>query len=181
MKKQTKKVLCAVGAGVVAAGAVVGAVVLLGRSSSTHHASVITHGLKELGKLVGGDSMLAGVGVVAATPVVATAAGYGAAHFGFDDDVIAKAVEATPPPAATQPVDDEPRLSDYPNMSAFVDAYREWELRNASPDDDIIAQYDAWEEAQRARRATPDNVVNIVNGKPKIDLGYLFEDVDEAI
>lgn len=152
MKKQTKKVLCAVGVGVVAAVGVVGAVILLGRSDSTHKASVITHGLKELGKVVGGDSMLAGIGVVAGAPVVAMGAGYGVGHLVFDEDTISKAA-GTPPPAATDS-DPEPRFSEYNDMTAFVDALRKWEARQSDADEDIVAQYDRWEEAQRARRAT---------------------------
>lgn len=190
MKKQTKKVLCAVGAGAVAACAVVGGVILLGRSDSTHNASVITHGLKELGKLVGGDSMLAGVAVVAGTPVVAMAGGYGTAHFAFDEDTINKAMDTTPPPAATEPVDPEPRFSEYGNMTDYVRALREWEARQPDAEEDIVAQYDRWEEAQRARRADrprhpmweKGRVVSLAEVRNKSPLDYLSDDeLDEAI
>ncbi|QQO90448.1 hypothetical protein pEaSNUABM5_00306 [Erwinia phage pEa_SNUABM_5] len=187
MKKETKKALLAVGAGAATACAVVGAVVFLGRSDSTHNASVITHGLKELGKLVGGDSMLAGVGVVATVPVVAATAGYGAGHFVFDEDTINKAA-GTPPPAATNP-DPEPRFSEYNDMTAFVDALRKWEARQPDAEEDIVAQYDRWEEAQRARRASQPvhpmykgKVVSLDEARRINVLDFIDEDdLDEAI
>jgi len=187
MKKQTKKVLCAVGAGAVAACAVVGGVILLGRSDSTHNASVITHGLKELGKLVGGDSMLAGVAVVAGTPVVAMAGSYTAAHFTFDEDTINQTVNATPPPAASQPVDPEPLFSQFNNMTEYMTALREWQARQPDAEDDIVAQYDRWEEAQRAQRPRHPmwergRVVSLAEVRNKSPLDYLSDDeLDEAI
>lgn len=171
MKKSTKKVLCAIGTGVVAAGAVVGAVVLLGRSDSTHHASVITHGLKELGKAVGGDSMLAGVAVVAATPVAAMATGYGAGQLAFDDDepeTIIKYVERNPEPTAAERAEA---------------ARRVYEATRYAYENDNIAAYDRWEEEQRRRSAMhpwnkSSNVVPIIAGC----VAYLSEqDLDEAI
>ncbi|AQT28760.1 hypothetical protein YOLOSWAG_290 [Erwinia phage vB_EamM_Yoloswag] len=172
MKKSTKKILCAIGAGVVTAGAVVGAVVLLGRSDNTHHASVITHGLKELGKAVGGDSMLAGVAVVAATPVAAMATGYGAGQLAFGDDepqTIIKYVERNPEPTAAERAEA---------------ARRVYEATRYAYENDNIAAYDRWEEEQRRRSAMhPWNTSSNVIPLTKVSAEYFLsqDELDEAI
>lgn len=151
MKKQTKLKIIRLATGAAVCASAVGIIMFCGRSSSTHAASQFTHGLKVIGEVFGGG-MYRGATVVAGASVAASEIVDSAANYVIPDDIIAQTV-GTPPPAATDS-DPEPRFSEYNDMTAFVDALRKWEARQPDADEDIVAQYDRWEEAQRARRAS---------------------------
>ena len=189
MKKATKLKLVRIATIAAVCLSAVGVIMYCGRGANTHAASQFTHGLKVIGEAFGGG-MYRGATVVAGAGAVASEVMDSAANYIIPDDVVAQAV--TPPP--TTPVSDEPRFSDYANMQDFLAAYRQWEMRNAGPEDDIVAQYDAWEAAQRARRdqrpshpmwdkANTASAPMIAAALSSISpLGYLSDDeLDEAI